>query len=408
MRTSLAFLAVGLLLTVPLVGCIGQDGTDGQADTAGANVTDNATTEVLPEEITGLAELSTVSTEGSGTGIWIDEERDLLVSANGGGGLQLFDVSEPDETEQVGSLGDLYARDADVLRWNGSTYAILAGADEGIHVVDIDDPSEPELVASADEHSSHNVAVVPGTPYVYDATAVGAQGKATNPIIPVLDLTNPDDPSWTTIDIPAQVNGQATQSDGCHDVVVRQDLGKAFCAGGGSMYQMGGGETFIWDISEDPTQPVWEGIVDNPSIVYHHQALASADGDLLFINDEHIAPNCNGVSEGPVDARQTTAAMWVYDISDPANPEMRDYVQVTDEAVNDNCGSHFGDLIEDRDVVTWGWYEAGTLLVDVSNPDDVQIADRIDPVGSTWDAKYHDGHVFGSSGDLQVLDIVGE
>jgi hypothetical protein len=410
MRSSLALATALLLITVPVVGCIGSSGTGAPAEAANATdpATNESSTSPLPEDITGLAELDTVSTEGSGTGIWIDEQRDVLVSANGGGGLQLYDVSDADNVTKLGSVGDLSARDADILRYDGTTYAILAGSSEGIHVVDIDDPSEPEHVVSADKYGAHNVASVPGTPYIYDATAVGADGKATNPIIPVLDISNPEDPSWTTIDIPAEVNGQPTQSDGCHDVVVRQDLGKAFCAGGGSMYAAGGGETFIWDISDDVTDPVWEGVIDNPSIMYHHQALASEDGDLLMINDEFIAPNCNGASQGPVDARQTTASMWVYNISDTQNPQLMDQVQVIDEDQNANCGSHFGDLVDGREMVTWGWYEAGTLLIDISEPSDTEIVDRIDPEGSTWDAKYHDGHVYGSSGDLQVLDIVGE
>jgi hypothetical protein len=407
MRTRLALVATALLLIVPLAGCIGDTGQDTASTDAETPTGEETPVSPLPDEIQGLAELSTVETEGSGTGIWIDEQRDVLISANGGAGMQLYDVSDAGNATQLGSLGNLSARDADLLRWNETPYAILAGGGEGIHVVDITDPRSPELVVTADEYSSHNVAVVPGTPYVYDSTAVGAQNKVTDPVIPVLDLTDPGNPAWVTIEIPAQVNGQATQSDGCHDVVVRQDLGKAFCAGGGSMYRMGGGETFIWDISEDPTSPVWEGIVDNPSIVYHHQALASQDGKLLFINDEHIESNCNGVSQGPVDARQTTAAMWVYDISDPADPTMRSYVQVNDDEVNDNCGSHFGSLVGDRPFLAWGWYEAGTLLIDVSDPDNARIADRIGPAGSTWDAKYHEGHVYGSSGNLQVLDIVG-
>ncbi len=409
MRSPPAVLLCLVLLAAPLVGCIGSEGEDIDATDVNDTPSEEAAPSPLPEQITGIGEVGIVETDGAGNGIWIDEDRDLLLSSNAGGGLQLFDIADPANVQKMGSLGDIYARDADILSWNGTPYAILAGGGEGIHVVDISDPSDPELVVSADAYASHNVASIPGTPYVYDATAVGAQQKVSNPIVPVLDLTDPEEPSWSTIDIPAVVNGQPTQSDGCHDVVVRPDLAKAFCAGGGSMYAAGGGETFIWDISEDVTDPVWEGIIDNPSIMYHHQAVASEDGELLFINDEFIAPNCNGAGTPVVDAKQSTAAMWIYDISDPASPEMRSYVQVPSEEVPANCGSHFGDLVDDRDVVVWGWYEGGTLLVDVSDPDAPEITDRHVPTsGQTWDARYHEGHVYGSSGNLEVLELLGD
>jgi hypothetical protein len=181
----------------------------------------------------------------------------------------------------------------------------------------------------------------------------------------------------------------------------------AYCAGGGTQYRTGGGETFLWDISEDVTDPQWVGIIDNPSIVYHHQAVPNKEGNLLFLNDEHIESNCNGADTPAADARQPTAAMWVYDISDPENPQMRSYVQLNDEERNGNCGSHFGDVIDGRDKVVWGWYQAGTLLIDVSNPDDATIVDRIPPEGGTWEAQYYEGHVYGSSGNLQVMNVLG-
>lgn len=399
------------MLSVPLLGCLGST-SDTTGTDAGPPGGDGAeTAPELPETLSTLAPVTAVETDGSGTGVWVDEQRDLLLSANGGAGLQVFNISEPGTPTLVGQLGDIYARDVDLMRHDGATWAILAGGGEGIHVVDIADPREPGLVTTADEWGSHNVAVVPGTPYVYDATAVGPQGKLANPVVPVLDLSTPSQPAWHEIEIPATVAQVPTQSDGCHDVVVRVDLGQAFCAGGGSMYRMGGGETFIWDISADPLSPEWVGVIDNPSIVYHHQALASEDGALLFINDEHIAPNCNSQDVGPLEAQQPTAALWVYDISDPTNPALEGYLQADNPTADTpdpdaNCGSHFGDLVDGRDAVVWGWYQGGTVLIDTSDPARPVIIDQTAPAsGQTWEAEYHAGHVYGSSGNLEVFAI---
>jgi hypothetical protein len=398
------------LLAVPVVGCIGDTGE--QVDETSTEPVENTTEDepVLPDEIGGFAQADTLNTEGSGTGIWIDEQRDLVLSANGGGGLQIFDVSEPENAEKIGTLGDISARDVDLLRWNGTPYAVLADSSEGIHIVDTSTPSDPELVATADEYSSHNLAAVQGTPYVYDSTAAGAVAKADgSAVVPVLDLTTPSEPSWETFPIPGAVNGQPIQSDGCHDVWVSEDREMAYCAGGGGFYTAGGGETFIWDISQSVTDPAWVGVIDNPSIMYHHQAVPSEDGNHVYINDEFLAPNCRSmqpIESGPA-VEQTTAAMWIYNVSDPENPTLESYVQNPEDTPHANCGSHFGDRIDGREVLSWGWYEGGTMLIDVEDPADPVILDEIDPEGSTWDARYHEGYVYGSSGNLQVLDIVG-
>ncbi len=400
-----------VLLTVPLVGCIGAIEDEPDAEAIQEQSQEGVPPIELPDQITGFEELVSIETDGGGTGIWIDEARDLLLSANGGAGFQLYDIQDPENASLVGSLSvdmegeDLYARDVDLLHVDGDPLAVLA-AGSAIHVVDITDPREPVLLATADEHTAHNVAAVPGTPYVYSSTGVGLQGKLSNPVVPVLDLSTPSEPIWHEIPIPATVNGLPVQSDGCHDITVRMDLGMAYCAGGGTWYRNGGGESFIWDIHQDPLTPDWVGIIDNPSIIYHHQALASHDGDLLFINDEHIESNCHRVDAGPASVGQTTAAMWAYDISDPSNPELLSWVQADGpEDLETNCGSHFGDLVEDRDVLVWGWYAGGILLIDVGDPSNPVILDQVPPDGSTWDARYHAGHVYGSSGNVQVLGL---
>lgn len=44
----------------------------------------------------------------------------------------------------------------------------------------------------------------------------GAVDKAWGPVVPVLNLSDVDDPSWSTIPIPRTVGGTPTTSDGCH------------------------------------------------------------------------------------------------------------------------------------------------------------------------------------------------
>ncbi|MBW3581775.1 MAG: hypothetical protein KY455_01630 [Euryarchaeota archaeon] len=416
------FLVASLFAVSLLAGCIG--------DEPSIPTTDedlSYTVFALPETISGIEAVTSVGTEGGGTGIWFDEDRHLAISANGGAGLHIIDVSDPLNASVIGRLGEIYARDADFLEYNGTKYALLAGGREGIHVIDITDPTEPVLVFTAEDHPSHNVAAVPGTPYVYNAqpfvrdilvpnTPSGVPNVGPTPLdtdrgSTILDISQGTNGTWTEIPFPADWDGVRLTSNGCHDVVVRTDLDRAYCAGGGYEYREGGGETFIWDIADDPRKPKFIGMVDNPFIVYHHQAIVSEDGTILYINDEHIFPNCNRADAGPLSVQQPTAAMWVYDISDPADPEMLSWLQPADPngpvpEPNGNCGSHFGDIIDGTSFLVWGWYQGGTLLIDVSDPTMPEIVQQVVPKSSVWDARYFNGHVYGSDDDLSVFRVV--
>lgn len=410
--------ALAVVLTVVAVGLAGCLGSGGPAGPSGGQLPDQDDApdfEVfeLPETLSGYDPVSTIETEFGGNGIWIDEDEAVLFASTGGGGLVIVDISDPDDPVELAHVDTEemnYARDVDLLRLPAEDgaerrIAVLAGSGEGIALVDTTDPDDPELLSKTKlPTGAHNVAVVPGTPYIYNSGGGGA--------IYGLDASDPEDPVIFSFPIPDQVGGTVVTSDGCHDIVVRSDLGMAYCAGGGTRYGEGGGETFLWDIRHDVTDPVWVGIIDHPLIWYHHQALPSADGDLLLINDEFIAPNCFGVDQDvPVlmEATLPLASVWIYDISDPTSPELLSRMQLPDNAqdgVKVNCGSHFGDIIEDRDAASWGWYEGGALLIDFSDPTDPAILDIAPAVGSTWDARYFNGHVYTGSGDVQVLKVI--
>lgn len=415
---------VGLLSLVALSGCIGDDPSADPGADAGLR---DLQTFALPDVISGLDEVRLVETEASATGMWIDEERHLLLSAHFGTGLWITDIADPENATVIGHLPELYGRDTDFLEWNGTKYAILAGGGQGIHVIDIDDPTEPFLVFTAEEHPSHNVAAVPGTPYVFNAqpyvrgrtvpnTPSGLPNVGPTPLdtdrgSTILDISQGTNGTFTDIPFPKTWDGVPLTSNGCHDVVVRTDLDLAFCAGGGYEYREGGGETFIWDISEDVTKPAFIGMADNPFIVYHHQAIASEDGNWLYINDEHIFPNCQRLDAADRSLGQPTAAMWVYDISDPTDPQMVSWLQAPDPEgpvpdPNGNCGSHFGDLVDGTDHLVWGWYGGGTLLIDVSDKAAPTIVEQVVPHGGIWDARYFNGHVYGADAGISVMRIV--
>lgn len=401
-----------ILLMAGLAGCLSDDPAAPGSDEPG---TDDPAYEVDFEgPVNGFGPTTATPTPTGGNGIWIHE--DVLYWSNGG--VFTYDVSDPLNVVPLGAWEEAGSRDVDVLEWQGRTYAVLAGSGDGVHVVDATDPSDLRTVGTFPLPSAgvHNLASVPGTPYIYSSGASG-----TVKAIDVLDITNPELPVIHTFPIPATMGGIPVESDGCHDISVRVDLGRAYCAGGGGTYTGLGGETFIWDITPEaggPTNPTWVSMMDDPRLKYHHQAFVNKDGNILVINDEFIAPNCINV-ELPVVPNQLEpkvpfAAAWIYDVSDEANPVQLAYVQNpsgldlnSDGAAPDaNCGSHFGDLILGRDAFVMGWYQGGTMLVDFSTPSEPVVVDIAPALGSTWDAQYYKGHVYHSGSDLMVTQIV--
>lgn len=386
----------------------------------------------VTEPFTRFGDIHTLELPRVGNGIWIEEG--ILVHTNGVD-LHVVDARDPTNLTLIGTLPDLPgARDVDVLDWNDHRYAIVAGSGNGMHIIDITDPSNPQLVTTAPVLNAgvHNLAAVDGTPYIYVA---GASGNSRR--IDYVDISDPTTPTVGFFAMPATmtVNGvpnMPLESDGCHDITVRVDLDRAYCAGGGGVYYGLGGETFIWDISDaagGPTNPTWIGAMDDPRIKYHHQVFPNTDGTILIINDEYVGPflpgvpiganNCIDFPETPlpdnIDSGIPLAAAWIYDISDESAPVQLSYVQNPSQGhaegvpnpLEGNCGAHFGDIVTGHEAFVMAWYEGGTILVDFSEPATPEVLDILpDVAGETWDAMYYDGYVYHASGDLVATELV--
>ncbi len=376
----------------------------------------------------GFGETSHFEMPGGGQGIWI--HKNILYWTNGAD-LWIADVTDPNNITMLGNITQIGARDVDVIEWQNSTYAVLAGSSHGMHLINVTDPRAPELISSTDMPSAgvHNLAVVPGTPYIYSSGASGVPGATgaapdRDGKIDVLDITDPFNPIVTTFLIPPMVGNVVVESDGCHDISVRSDLGLAFCAGGGGRYFGSGGETFIWDISGDPRDPVWLSAIDDPRIKYHHQAFANTAGDVLILDDEYVGPLVAGGANNCFDANLPMvededqiplAAAWLYDISDPSDPSLLAYVQnptgwdgdgVPPNPAEGNCGSHFGDLIQGQEAFVMGWYEGGTIMVDFTDPADPVVLDVQPATQSHWDSRYWQGVVYHAGSDLVVTPLI--
>jgi hypothetical protein len=483
MKTSI--LTIALLLATALAGCT--DGSDGGAEVTthlGVTTAHASFANPQPESVTGLEfvaqglNLSGGPAE-SGSGIWAFG--DFVFGSALNNRFWIADVSDPENPEIVYQADDNvrtpYGRDADmIVHVDGSRTLVIATQFDGMHFWDVTDPTKPEFLSVAlfDElaesnPSVHNVAVIPGTTYVFNSQSGGA-GK-TNDLV---DATNPDEP----------INLGAFGTHGCHDITFfgspSDDKFRAYCAG----IQ----RTEIWNIDEfDPAAEdfgisviAWVGCPESadqndpnapdqddtrgcaeqspvtgspatsgyPSRTLHHLALVNNDASILIIGDEYNGggdPGACTYYDENTGQSTPAGALWFYDLSDETNPVMLSWISAptenpgtdpkdppsngtledkADEIVEDQdpaeaadlakpytdnvpgCTAHFGTLVPGEDKIVMAWYIAGILLIDFTDPEEPRIIHQEKPEGANvWDARVHGGYVF--TGDInRGLDVL--
>lgn len=274
--------------------------------------------------------------------------------------------------------------------------------EQGIRVYDVSNPTAPESIGFAvTRHGSHNLTAVGDTGLVYNSSYNLGNPSDVDGVSIVNVADNPENPEVNFLefpdvdnrpDIPDMKNesGRLPAAPGCHDIGIHTERELAFCAGIT--------ETQIWDIS-DPRDPVIIEIIYNPGVNIHHGALPNAEGDVLILNDEWL-----GAAGGPTGCLvpgAPTGALWFYDISDPTNPQVRNWWSPKESTPqNDFCTSHFFEAFENdgRDQLVTSWYDQGVYVVDFTDPSAPEMVAQYDPEGATfWGAYAHNGALFASS-----------
>lgn len=446
MRT---FLLASLLLATALAGCGGEgdDGNgDGYLETHGPWPTEPSFADAQPSTVTRLEPVARLERDGvpypEGGGNYV--LGDYVFGSSLDEGFFIADVSDPahprlvfDATEESETP---FARKAEVIAHpDGRRTLVLATQSNGMHFWDVTDPENPVWAAVLEFERNHYVAVMPGTEYVWNNPSAGAGGSNA-----LVDASDPYHP---------RILGDYG-THGCHGTTFQggpgQALWRAYCAG----IQ----RTEVWDLSAfDPQardfgivlaatvdlfdNPVSGTPVTNPPIPsnptgitttpvrsLHHFAAGSNDGSILIIGDEHRGGGNPGACfvHDPVTGTSTPlGALWFFDISDLANPELLGWLSppavapvaptvpsdpnadpsVAGQVVNGaytavpNCTAHFGQVIPGEDKLVIGWYSAGVLLIDFSDPASPAILDQYQPEGiNTWSARVSNGYVF--TGDM--------
>jgi len=284
---------------------------------------------------------------------------------------------------------------------------------EGIHIFDISDLTNPELVGSVELSArpeadafgcgSHTVTGVPDLEnnrlIVYNQTSGGPC-----PFIGIIEVPLDDPGSASFIRNEPLMNAGAAHDCGA----ILGDVMKLACASGAAsnVYSLGGPSggsledpQFLYNVTEPGV-----GIGGN-----WHSAAFTWDGEVLILGWEPgggAAPECEAT-----DADVKKSAFF-YDAA--TGTKLGQWTLPRPQSSTENCTIHNYNVVpvEERDVLVLGNYQAGTWVVDFSDPANAQTVAWSDPpplgqvttpggavvneLGGAWSSYWYNGFIYES------------
>ena len=335
-------------------------------------------------------------------------------------GFRLIDATYPSRPKEIlnykecapgstlGNQGDVIIYGNILIRsWNSNTPASGATCDgdpvepgfEGLHVFDISNKQDPDLVASVNlECGSHTATAVPDTAngrlLVYNSPSSTAC-----PGIDIVDvpLANPAGAAWLRLE-PA---GRS-----CHDTaVILGDAMKVACAGGNgttvfSLKPADGGSL------TDPAQ-LWSVAI--PAVSIGHAAAFTYDGKYVVFGHE---PGGGSQAQCQATSSITNRSLFFFEADTGASAGS--FVHPRPQTATENCTWHNFNIVPLREkdgkpryVLVAGNYQSGLSVVDFSNPANAQEIAYADPpplvnpqdpaaieLGGDWSTYWYNGRIY--------------
>jgi uncharacterized repeat protein (TIGR01451 family) len=337
-------------------------------------------------------------------------------------GFQIIDITNPEDPQQVldynqCSPGTSSSNQGDVIVWNNilvrswnspTTGALTCDGDtvvvgfEGLHVFDISNELNPDLVAQINlPCGSHTATGVPDLAnnrlLVYNSGS-----SSTCPSIEIVEVpfANPAGAALNRVEL----NGRNTQS--CHDTsVILGSALRAACAGGTGFS--------VWSLD-----PADGGSLLDPMLMYTktvtgvsigHSHTFSWDGSILIFGHEPgggVAPNCQSTSP------QVNKTLFFYDAE--TGNQVGQWVLPRPQSAQENCTIHNFNVVPSNQyrILVSGNYQSGIAVVDFtdpSNPVEIAYADPAPLVpefdGGDWSSYWYNGNIYES--DIGGRDVNG-
>ena len=324
-------------------------------------------------------------------------------------GFRIVDISSPANPREIldyrdcaGNQGDVVVWDDILVRsWNSPAPAgatcdgepVLPGvfgAWEGLHVFDISNPADPDLVASIEtECGSHTASGVPdlanGRLLIYNSPSSGA--------CPGIDIVE------VPLDDPADASYLRFEPSGrsCHDTgVILGDAMMAACAGGNGFT--------VWSLDPadggslvDPAQLYSQTVA---GVTIGHTAAFTWDGEVLIFGHEPgggAAPRCQATSS------ETDRSLFFFDAATGA--QLGRILFPRPQTAAENCTWHNLNVVptDKGYVLVSGNYQGGISVVDFTDPANAVEIAYADPaplvptqLGGDWSTYWYDGFIYES------------
>ena len=328
-------------------------------------------------------------------------------------GFRIVDISAPANpkeisfTECFGNQGDVAVWDNVLIRsWNspatgtGSSQLECDGEPvalgfEGVHIFDISDPSDPQVVGSLQlPCGSHTATAVPDLDnnrlVVYNQTSGGPC-----PFITIFEVPL-DDPGSASIIRQEPLE----EADACHDSsVILGNVMKLACASHdhANVYSIGGPDggsledpEFLYTIAEPGV-----GVGGN-----WHSAAFTWDGEVLILGWE---PGGGSLPECEATDPDVKKSWFFYDADDGS--KIGQFVLPRPQTAAENCTIHNYNVVptDKGYVLVAGNYQAGISVVDFTDPANAEEIAFADPaplvptqLGGDWSTYWYNGRIYES------------
>jgi hypothetical protein len=335
-------------------------------------------------------------------------------------GFRILNIASPAKPRQI-SFTECFGNQGDVVVWGdvlirswnspatgtGSSQLTCDGEPvplgfEGVHIFDISDLSNPEVVGSLQlPCGSHTATVAPDLEnnrlVLYNQTSGGPC-----PFITIFEVPL-DDPGSASI----LRQEPLEEADACHDSgVILGDVMKLACASHdhANVYSLGGPDggsledpEFLYTISEpgvcnEPGNPLCNG--------NWHSAAFTWDGEVVILGWE---PGGGSLPECEASDPDVKKSWFFYDADTGA--KLGQFVLPRPQTATENCTIHNYNVVptDKRYVLVGGNYQAGISVVDFTDPANAREVAYADPapltptqLGGDWSTYWYNGRIYES------------
>jgi hypothetical protein len=328
-------------------------------------------------------------------------------------GFRVLDVSAPANPKLIshprcnGDQGDVVVWENIVVRsWNSPAPAgrLCLGEPvpvgfEGVHIFDIGDPANPELVTdvefsavgaaergTADGCGSHTTTLVADLDnnrlVVYSNNSSG-DNRPVCDAMDIIEVPLDDLAAASHIGKVPLVGGTLGTNNGCHDAgAILGEVNMLACASGhaANVFSIGapdGGtlENPVHLFTIEEADPVSGVQVGAPGVGRWHSAAFTSDGEVIILGWE---PGGGGQARCTADDPDINKSLFFYSATD--GEKLGQWVLENDQGHDENCTIHNYNVVPLRSgdyVLASGHYQAGTWVVDFTGVRDGALPESV-------------------------------